>query len=206
VAFALFAAIAAANPIEDCARYFRMAFVHVDPPVPVDRWYLPFLTSDRHDLATVNVLSVFGAPRDSYVRGHRHSGIDMVPKKHEGYVYVYPIAHGIVCSIHLPHPHQTVVVKHKTDQGKIYYSCYKHLREYYVTNAQVVTPETKLARLYTRKEAVEGQGGRFDHLHLEIRKRFDDAGCASWLSMSEEDLDLRCYDPLAFLKEHLSKK
>jgi murein DD-endopeptidase MepM/ murein hydrolase activator NlpD len=169
----------------------------------VIQWFVPFKTKNRSDLSTIRIISTFGAPRLSYVKGHFHTGVDMIPKENLGqHVYVYPLAHGVVCSIHLGDPHRTVVVKHQLANGEILFSSYKHFQEVYVTNGKQVTHETPLARLYTRSEA-KSQGGNYDHLHLEIRKKFDDYGVASWATMTRSDLDLRFVDPWKFLKENL---
>jgi murein DD-endopeptidase MepM/ murein hydrolase activator NlpD len=175
----------------------------VEPTQAVTRWNVPFKTVNRGDLETVSVISTFGAPRLSYVRGHFHTGVDMIPKHSGGRkIYVYPMAAGVVCSIHLGDPHRTVVVKHRLANEEILYTSYKHLQEVYVSNGQAVTPETSLARLYTREEA-RALGGRYDHLHLEVRKKFDDYGVASWATMNKTDLDLRFLDPWKFMKEKI---
>jgi len=182
---------------------FKTGYIPVDPDHPVQKWMLPFATRDRQDLSTVHVISVFGAYRSSYVRGHKHSGIDMVPKSRgDDPVWVYPIGEGIVCSIHLDHPHITIVVKHKTILGEVIYSSYKHLFAPLVKPGDAVSVNTRLGRIYTPFEG-RRLGGRFDHLHLEIRKTFDDLGAASWTTMTEDELNKRFYDPLDFLKNQL---
>ena len=110
------------------------------------------------------------------------------------------MAAGVVCSIHLGDPHKTVVVKHQLTNGEILYTSYKHFQKVYVTNGQQVTDETPLARLYTRGEA-KVLGGNYDHLHLEIRKKFDDFGVASWATMTKTDLELRFHDPWNFMNK-----
>ncbi len=176
------------------------------PDKIADKWFVPFKTKDRQDPDTIKIISVFGAHRNSYVKGHIHTGIDIIPENKRDYTYidVYATANGIVCSIHLGHPHKTVIVKHKMPDDTIIFSSYKHLQEIYVENNQQVTLETKLARLYTRKEAL-AQGGRYDHLHLEIRKKFDDYGVASWGTITKEALNLRFYEPWKFIKKHVKK-
>ncbi len=114
------------------------------------------------------------------------------------------MAAGVVCSIHLDHPHKTVVVRHKLRDSQTVFTTYKHLQTIYVQTGQQVDQQTKLARLYTQQEA-QKYGGNFDHLHLEIRKSFDDYGCGSWLTMTREELDTYYYDPAAFIKTHVKK-
>lgn len=188
--------------LKDKARW-KIYYREVSPSQVVNKWALPFETVNRSDIKTISVVSVFGDKRLSYVRGHFHTGMDLVPRKKNGeYTYVYGMAPGTVCSIHLSDPHQTVVVKHKLSSGEILFTSYKHLQDIYVQNGQQITPETKIGRLYTRKEALE-QGGNYDHLHLEIRKKFDDYGVASWATLSEDDLKLRFEDPLKFMKRNI---
>jgi murein DD-endopeptidase MepM/ murein hydrolase activator NlpD len=182
---------------------FKTAFLPVEPDQPVRQWLLPFSTSDRRDIRTIDVISIFGAHRSSYIKGHKHTGIDIVPKFNSNeHIWVYPIGGGVVCSIHLDHPHITIVVKHKTVAGKAIYSSYKHIFAPLVRLGAAVSVKTKLGRIYT---PVEGRqlGGNFDHLHLEIRKTFDDFGVASWATMTVNDLNKRFYDPLVFFKHHL---
>ncbi|MBN2361831.1 MAG: M23 family metallopeptidase [Deltaproteobacteria bacterium] len=193
-----------AGPIEDDAPRFRDAAVEVEPALAVDGWQLPFATRDRSQIKTIAVVSEFGAPRQSYRRGHRHTGLDLVPRpKPRGYVDVYAMANGAVCSIHLSDPHPTVVVKHRLADGSLLYTSYKHLGGIDVRNGQQVTPATKIGRLYTADEA-RRLGGNYDHLHLEVRKDFADYGVASWLTMTRRELDARFVDPLLFLRRHLA--
>lgn len=173
------------------------------PAAVAHKWYAPFLTSDRTDLNTIRVISTFGAKRLSYVRGHIHTGADLVPRRRSGgKINVFPMAKGVVCSIHLGDPHRTIVIKHKLPDGSLIYTSYKHLQSILVENGQQVTHETLLGRLYTSGEAKK-QGGNYDHLHLEIRKRFDDYGVASWATMTKTDLDRRFYDPWIFMKKRI---
>ncbi|MCP5048746.1 MAG: peptidoglycan DD-metalloendopeptidase family protein [bacterium] len=177
------------------------------PGETVKEWKVPFKTIDRKDVKTIGVVSTFAAKRLSYIRGHFHTGLDMVPKKRRersAFIYVYPIAPGVVCSIHLGAPHTTVVVKHKLPNGKTIFSSYKHLGERYVETGQQLTADSRIGRLYTRAEAKK-LGGNYHHLHMEIRKSFDDYGVASWATMTREDLNLRFHDPLKFMKENVSK-
>lgn len=189
--------------VENRSIDFQAAFLPVEPDKPVLEWMLPFSTSNRQDIRTIDVISTFGAYRSSYIKGHKHTGIDVLPKfKSNEHIWVYPIGEGVVCSIHLGHPHITIVVKHKTIEGRVIYSSYKHIFAPLVKLGMAVSVETKLGRLYT---PVEGHqlGGNFDHLHLEIRKKFDDFGVASWETMTVKGLEKRFYDPLVFFKHHL---
>ncbi len=190
--------------IERTRLRFEPAYSDDDPSEVVKNWKVPFKTTDRYKLKTIKVISTFGAKRDTYLTGHIHTAIDIIPSKPENYNYVYPIADGVVCSIHLGHPHKTIVIKHKLPDSTFVFSSYKHLQEIYVENGTEVNQDTKLARLYTRAEAKK-QGGNYDHLHLEIRKSFDDYGCASWLTMTKDELNKYFFDPLDFLKKNLGE-
>lgn len=170
----------------------------------VSAWYLPFKTADRTDIKTISVISTFGSVRNSFRKGHHHTGLDLMPKKHKEPVDVYAMAEGVVVSVHLGDPHQTVVVKHHTTDGETIYSSYKHINDVQVKLGDRVNTETKIARVLTKAEGKK-HGGAYDHLHLEIRKIFEDYGCASWLTMTKDDLNNRFYDPLKFIKEQIVK-
>lgn len=173
------------------------------PNAIASKWYLPFDVANRKDARQIRVVSIFGDHRDSYLKGHVHTAIDINPLKPKSkLVSVYPMAKGIVCSVHLGENQRTVVLKHKLPDGKIMFTSYKHLKEVYVSNGQQVDENVKIARLFTPAESKK-YGGDYHHLHLEIRKSFDDYGCASWLTMNKKQLDLRFFNPLVFIKENL---
>ncbi|MCP5109025.1 MAG: M23 family metallopeptidase [bacterium] len=194
-----------ADVIEEDKERWKPYYMDVVPSRAVKQWLVPFKTDDRKDIKTIRMISVFGAPRQSYVRGHFHTGVDLIPRRKRGqWVYVYPAAEGAVCSIHLGDPHKTVVIKHKLSDGKIIYTSYKHLQEIYVENGKEVTMETRLGRLYTAREA-SALGGNYHHLHMEIRKKFDEYGIASWATVKRADLNRRFHDPWKFLKANIKK-
>lgn len=173
------------------------------PNTVATNWYLPFDVANRKDIKQLKVVSIFGDHRDSYLKGHIHTAIDINPAKpKDKLIGVYPMAKGIVCSVHLGENQRTVVLKHKLPDGKIIFSSYKHLKEVYVSNGQQVDENVKIARLFTPAESKK-YGGDYHHLHLEIRKSFDDYGCASWLTMNKTQLNQRFFNPLVFIKENL---
>ena len=194
---------AAGDELATEAQRFAGQTVEVEPASVAHRWRLPFATTDRSRRATVRLVSRLGAPRISYKRGHLHTGADLAPCRIKAPVQVLPMAPGAVCSIHLAAPHTTVVVKHLLPSGATLYTSYKHLTGVAVEPGQQVTPDTPLGRLYTRAEALE-LGARYDHLHLEVRQRFDDHGVASWLTMTRAALKERFQDPWAFLSRSLT--
>ena len=178
-------------------------YIDTAPTAVASTWYLPFDVSNRKDPKQIKVVSIFGDHRDSYLKGHVHTAIDINPLKPKSkLVSVYPMAKGIVCSVHLGENQRTVVLKHKLPDGKFIFTSYKHLKEVYVNQGQQVDENVKIARLFTPAESKK-YGGDYHHLHLEIRKSFDDYGCASWLTMNKKQLDLRFFNPLVFIKENL---
>ncbi|MBN2498017.1 MAG: peptidoglycan DD-metalloendopeptidase family protein [Deltaproteobacteria bacterium] len=189
--------------MEEEAQRFASRHQNVRPAACARTWRLPFATRDRQKLGTLRMVSRFGAKRTSYVKGHLHTGADLVPRgRLAAKVMVYPLAAGAVCSIHLAPPHTTVVIAHRLPSGDALYSSYKHLTEVSVETGQQVDHQTALGRLFTRREARE-HGGPYAHLHLELRKRFDDWGAASWTTMSRDELEKRFIDPYAFLERRL---
>jgi murein DD-endopeptidase MepM/ murein hydrolase activator NlpD len=178
-------------------------YVDTAPTEVANNWLLPFAVANRKDIQQIKIISVFGDHRDSFYKGHIHTAIDINPTKSKTeLVSVYPMAKGVVCSVHLGENQQTIVVKHKLADGKIMFTSYKHLKEVYVRQGQQINENTKLARLFTKQESKK-YGGDYHHLHLEVRKSFDDYGCASWLTMNQKQLDQRFYNPLIFLKTKL---
>jgi murein DD-endopeptidase MepM/ murein hydrolase activator NlpD len=184
---------------------FRPFWQDAEVTTVVDQWQLPFEVPNRTSVKGYKLVSTFGSPRMSMVRGHMHTATDMAPPgKPTGLVYVHAMARGVVVSIHLGAPHLTVVVKHKLENGTTLFTSYKHLHDATVRVGQTVDADTRLGRLFTLSEAL-ALGGRYDHLHLEVRKTFEDFGVASWTTMTREGLDQRFLDPAAFLAKHLGK-
>lgn len=178
-------------------------YTDVAPTEIVNGWSLPFDVIKRKDIKLLKVISIFGDHRNSYYKGHIHTAIDINPVNAKNkLIGVYAMARGVVCSVHLGENQKTVVVKHKLANGTFMFTSYKHLKEVYIANGQQVNELTKIARLFTPNESKK-YGGDYHHLHLEIRKSFDDYGCASWLTMNKKELDLRFFNPLLFLKANL---
>lgn len=173
------------------------------PASIAENWVLPFEAENRKNINSIKIISIFGDHRDSFLKGHIHTAIDINPAKPKTkLISVYPMANGVVCSIHLGENQKTVVVKHKQKNGQISFTSYKHLKEVYVSTGQQVNINTKLARLFTKAESKK-YGGDYHHLHLEIRKKFDDYGCASWLTMNNVQLNERFYNPQVFIKQNV---
>jgi len=178
-------------------------YTNVAPAKTADQWFLPFDVANCKKTINIKIISIFGDHRNSYVKGHIHTAIDINPAQPKSkLVGVYAMANGIVCSVHLGENQRTVVVKHKLPNGQTMFTSYKHLKEIYVSNGQQVNQNTKLARLFTPQESKK-YGGDYHHLHLEIRKKFDDYGCASWLTFNKLQLNERFYNPQKFMKEYV---
>ncbi|WP_285057063.1 M23 family metallopeptidase [Pedobacter ginsengisoli] len=192
------------NPtIESDKARWKPYYLDIAPNGRATNWFLPFDVTNRKDLKQIKVISIFGDHRDSYLKGHIHTAIDINPARpKDKLVPVYAMARGVVCSVHLGENQKTVVVRHQLADGSAMFTSYKHLKEAYVQQGQQVDQKTKLARLFTVQESKK-YGGDYHHLHLEIRKAFDDYGCASWLTMNKQQLNLRFYNPLTFLREKL---
>ena len=188
--------------IEATRLYYKEAYLECKPASVVSSWMVPFDTPNRYDISSIRIVSVFGAHRDSYLKGHIHTATDLSPAHKSTLTFIYPMAVGVVCSIHLDHPFKTIVIRHLLANGKTIYTSYKHLQEIYVNVGTQVDQQTKIARLYTHDETKKYHGN-YDHLHLEIRKSFYDYGCASWLTMNITDLNELFYNPMTFMKSNL---
>lgn len=183
---------------------WRMYYTDNAPNSKVTTWYLPFDVEDRQSMKYLRNISPFGSSRSSFKKGHYHSGLDCMPKKYSEPVWVYAMSEGVVCSIHLSKHFKTVVVKHVLSDSTIVFSSYKHINDIKVAVGDQVNKNNKIARVLTKKEA-HSYKGAYDYLHLEIRKSFDDFGCASWLTMTKEVLNYYFYDPDKFMKKYISK-
>jgi len=188
--------------IEKYRHLFKNDFVYIIPNDNVTSWQLPFAMADSCDLRNVKIISPFAVYRKSNLKGHKHSGIDIVPLKHEKSVHVYPVANGTVCFVRIDPPFSTVVIKHKIRENTYVYSSYIHLKDVCARKGQHVDSNTVIGQLYTHDEAWK-YNGPYDHLHLEIRKRFDDYGCATYLCMNLQKLEEFFYNPLIFLEQRL---
>jgi len=180
-------------------RFYRFT----EPSNIAKEWFLPFDISDRSDLESIRLISDYGTYRSGHVKGHRHSGIDIIPVENKDSIIVFPSSVGTICLIRPTAPNKTVIIKHKLNDSTVIYSAYIHLKDIYVKNGQEVDQNTLLGVLYSKVEASEYKGN-YDHLHFEIKKRIDDYCCASWLCMSQTELEEYFYNPLNFLKSVLN--
>lgn len=204
ISFIFFALLFFQNPtIETDKDRWKPYYIDANPSQVAENWLMPFEAENRKSINSIKIISIFGDHRDSFFKGHIHTAIDINPAKPKGkLINVYPMANGVICSIHLGENQRTIVVKHKLKNNQIVFTTYKHLKDVYVNTGQQVNTNTKIARLFTKEESKK-YGGDYHHLHLEIRKKFDDYGCASWLTMNKIQLNERYYNPQTFIKEYV---
>ena len=204
ILFILFSVFTFNSPtIENDKDRWKPYYIDATPNKIASDWFLPFAVTNRKKTSNLKIISIFGDHRDSYVKGHIHTAIDINPTSSKTkFINVFAMANGVVCSIHLGENQKTVVVKHLLKNGNIMFTSYKHLKEVYVHNGQQVDQNTNLARLFTKEESKK-YGGDYHHLHLEIRKKFDDYGCASWLTFNNTQLNDRFYNPQDFIKTNI---
>jgi hypothetical protein len=177
-------------------------FTEVEPMDTAYVWLLPFDVKRRSDTSLIKVRSPYGAKRTSSLRGHLHSGADIVPVKMDTGIYVYPVAKGIVCFKKIIDPFSTIIIKHRLQDGSFIFTSYIHLKYIYVANGDTVNTNTKIGKLFTHRE-VHRYRGPYDHLHFEIRKNFDDFGFASSHCMNKSELDSFFYEPINYLSEKI---
>jgi murein DD-endopeptidase MepM/ murein hydrolase activator NlpD len=169
-----------------------------------DAVYSPYAGKRRGELAAVEkrLRSNFGDYRSSYVKGHRHAGVDLTGRYEET---VYPICRGVVVAVAYAFPHRTVYVMHELPDGTTFFSAYKHVEDPKVGFGDWVEADTPIARLFTRAELKAARFGRApNHVHLEIRKTLADEGVASFTSMSKRELLEVLYDPLQFMRGRMA--
>jgi murein DD-endopeptidase MepM/ murein hydrolase activator NlpD len=134
--------------------------------------------------------------------GHKHAGIDLKGGFGEE---VYPINAGRVLALSFKALSGGVVLEHLLPDGNRLYSKYVHIQQISVKVGEQVTPHTRLGRLFD-KASFKKSRYTHNHLHLEIRKDYDDKGTDSSYSETRKELEVHCLDPERFLGEQLDKK
>jgi murein DD-endopeptidase MepM/ murein hydrolase activator NlpD len=183
--------------------FFIFAFLFIETKASVKpEFFSPFKGPDRKSFGSIEdrLIGSYGEYRKSYKPGHLHAGIDL-----EGYFNekVYAIGHGVVQEIFRDFPHQTVIVKHNLPNDDLVFSVYTHVEEIEVDVGEWVDELTPLARLFNEDELKRANFGTPNHLHLELRKSINDKGRASYASMTRDELDRYCMDPMEFFKIYL---
>ncbi|MFH1759783.1 MAG: M23 family metallopeptidase [bacterium] len=171
-------------------------------PTPVSGWYSPFKDKSRETYASISrrLVSRFGDSRVAGENGHIHAGIDLKGTFSEA---VYPIANGLVLALSFKELNGMLLIKHRLQDGKAVYSKYIHIRNIPVSVGQQVTADTKIGRVFDKREFKKSRF-KHNHLHLEIRKDYDDKGTDSSYGTTKKMIEQHCYDPGEFLREHLS--
>ncbi len=134
--------------------------------------------------------------------GHKHAGIDLRGGFGEE---VYPINDGRVLAVSFKDLSGGVVIEHLLPDGSKLYSKYVHIQNISVRVGEQVTPHTKLGRLFD-KASFKRSRYKNNHLHLEIRKDYEDKGTDSSYSETRKVLERHCLDPEKFLGAQLTKK
>ena len=145
-----------------------VALLTTGAPATADRFFTPYRDARRESYESIRArtISFFGDPRVTFVRGHKHSGIDLKGRFEEP---VYAIGKGRVVDIHLSFPHLTVVVEHRLADGTTLWSSYKHIEALRVSTGDTVDESTVLGRLFNRDEH-KRSGFPEPHMHFEIRR------------------------------------
>ncbi len=168
------------------------------------KYYTPFQDTNResYDAIKSRIIGKYGDFRSSHLAGHKHAGVDL---KGDFSELVYPIGTGQVCEIYRWFPHSTIIIKHYTENGDSLYSQYVHVEDIQIEEGDWVNHETPIARLFTEEELTQSDFGTLNHLHFEIRRTITDQSRASWSSMTLEELNKYCFDPVTFLKDNLKE-
>ena len=163
-----------------------------------------FNDSNRKSFASIKrrLAGSYGEYRKSYKPGHLHAGIDLEGSFNET---VYAIGRGQVYLIFHDFPHKTVAVKHQLPDGNLLFSVYTHVEQVKVNIGDRVDEYTPLARLFNKDELKRADFGTPNHLHFEIRESMADGGRASYASMTREELNKFCMDPMEFFKINLKE-
>ena len=183
--------------------------IHLSPAIIteslkyVNGWFSPFNDSNRKSAPILKkrIVDKFGVYRSSVQKGHKHAGIDIKGDWKEN---IFPIANGkVIFKSHWPN-NSTIVIQHKLKNNKTLYSKYTHIKDLTVNIGQNVNINSRLGRLFTASEFKRTRY-KHNHLHLEVMKSYNDKGRASSYSMTLNDLQKSCFNPLLFLENHFKK-
>lgn len=77
-------------------------------------YFLPVGNDRSHDFKglTDRIIGRYGDYRKSYIRGHKHSGIDIKGNFNEP---VYSIGQGVVSHVFRGFPHKTIYIRHQDE-------------------------------------------------------------------------------------------
>ena len=169
---------------------------------PDQRYFAPLGNERRADYHNLKnrIIGLYGENRNSYVQGHKHSGIDIKGCFNET---VHPIGNGIVIDIFRDFPHKTIYIQHHKSEDILFYSVYIHVEDIQVNVGDYVSENSPIARIFNNEELALADFGKPPHLHFEIRHNIDDRGEATFKSMNITDLNEYCIDPLKFFEKSL---
>jgi len=164
------------------------------------RFFLPLNSFETPDLKSLEkrVIGRYSDRRCSFVRGHKHAGIDIQGRYGEP---IYPIGKGRVINIFRDFPNQTIYIKHVGPKHTVFYSVYIHVADVRVEIGDAVSENTVIARMFNQKELALSDFGTSPHLHLEIRHSVKDNGQATFSCMTLEELSQYCIDPMVFFQK-----
>jgi murein DD-endopeptidase MepM/ murein hydrolase activator NlpD len=187
-----------------CLLCCAVFFAATGQGILAEKFYSPFDDSDRTSFSSVQnrLIGRYGEYRRSYKPGHLHAGVDLKGSYSET---VFAIGRGQVYQIFREFPHKSVIVKHSLQDGDFLFSVYTHVEDIKVVAGDWVDEQTPLARLFNQYELEQADFGTPNHLHLEIRPDMTDAGYASYASMTKDELDKFCMDPMDFFRANLQK-
>jgi murein DD-endopeptidase MepM/ murein hydrolase activator NlpD len=187
-----------------CLLCCAVFFADTGQGILAEKFYSPFNDADRASISSVQnrLIGRYGEYRRSYKPGHLHAGVDLKGSYRET---VFAIGPGQVYQIFREFPHKSVIVKHTLQEDEVLYSVYTHVEDIEVDVGDWVDQQTPLARLFNQYELEQADFGTPNHLHLEIRTDMTDAGQASYASMTKDELDKFCMDPMDFFRANLQK-
>ena len=177
---------------------------------------VPIKVEDRFSWNEVQLTDIgdFGYPRKprKHIPGHLHTGIDIKrPKDNYRNEPIYSCFEGQVISVRRDRAYSKVIIEHTLPSGKKFWSAYEHIGEIKVRVGEWVTPETSIARFFS-KEELNRDGWHFDHLHFELLKKEPERMDATkdlperfWkshtLTCHDRETLLKCFfDPAEFLE------
>lgn len=165
------------------------------------KWALPFIAKSRKDIDLLLKKSFgkYGDYRSSKKKGHKHAGIDIKGSWKEPF---YAMSEGQVMFVSHHDLNSMVLIKHHMHDGTVRYTKYVHLKNIDLQPGQKVDMNTKLGILFDEK-TFKRSGYKFNHVHLEIRRDYSDKGRASSYSMSMNELNKFCVDPIDFFNKYI---
>ncbi len=134
---------------------------------------LPICLEDRQDISKIHLTKIgqFGLIRKARpnIPEHYHTGIDIKrPNNNYESEPIFPIAKGRVISKRTDGPYANLIIEHEINGIKLW-TLYEHIAGIKVDVADIVNPNTQIARFMNREE-LNLFGWQFDHFHLEIIK------------------------------------